>query len=616
MSLVRFARPAGVGLMLMLMLGTTARAESLATLPIVMDLLPETDVYVDILDAANEVILLDAAEPLDVYGPSGLYLGPVLPGERFFPTDGNGAYRFDIPRILNFLDLEVPGRTGGRVWSPDWRFDAGTFRKRAALSTSVHALVDGGADGADAVVTWKLDGFAGFVFRLASDDRGLPGAEGRSVPFVGQVYDATLPIYLEPPQKARRNPIEPSLGPVDVDAAYGTCEGLALGAESMTLTFESNVRGTAHIVCDLDGNGIFDVVGGSDFQVLRPVTQGVNAIVWDGTTAFGESLPEGSYVCQVLLTVGEHHFVAYDVETSYPGFRYFESLADGTFRGLPAFWDDGAVQGNDLPMPNGAPSLATSGPFGLFPGRYEDPADPLANARAWGSFVDGGKGNEAWLDTFTWIDGVWSAPFALEVFDGVADVDADDLTDAAERCRYGTDPLLPDTDGDGLRDGREARGTGTDPVNPDTDGDCVLDGAEVFVNYAPVDSDGDGLIDPLDGDDDGDGIATRLESCGELDGGLLDGDLAGNDNLDGDGYTNRVDRDSDGDGYTDQREGVGDRDGDGNPDFLDADTVGLAGADLGYAYYAGGCDQSRSTGSRGGYAVASILLALAHRRRR
>jgi hypothetical protein len=598
-----------------MMCGPVARAESLATLPIVMDLLPETDVYVDILDASTEVIQVNGAEPLDVYGPSGLYLGPVLPGETFFPTDGNGAYRFDIPRILTVLELEVLGRTGGRVWSPDWRFDAGTFRERGALSTSVHALVDGGADDADAVVTWKLEGFAGFVFRLASDDRGLAGAEGRSVPFVGQVYEASLPIYLEPPEKARRNPIEPVLGPVGLDASFGDCEGLALGAESLTLTFESNVRGTAHIVCDIDENGIFDVVGDSDFQILRPVVQGPNTLEWDGTTAFGDALPEGRYACQVLLTVGEHHFVAYDVETSYPGFRYFESLADGSFRGLPAFWDDGLVQGNDLAMPNGAPSLATSGPFGLYPGRYDDPADPLANARAWGSFVDGGKGNEAWLDTFTWIDAVASEPFLLTVFEGLADQDVDDLTDAAERCRYGTDPLLPDSDADGLRDGREVRGTGTDPVNPDTDGDCVLDGAEVPADYVAIDSDGDGLVDPLDGDDDGDGIATRLESCGELEGGLLDGDLSGNDNVDADAYTNRVDRDSDADGYTDQREGVGDRDGDGNPDFLDPDTIGLGGADFGYAYYAGGCDQ-RGAGSAAGPGVLAMALAVLGRRRR
>jgi hypothetical protein len=85
------------------------------------------------------------------------------------------------------------------------------------------------------------------------------------------------------------------------------------------------------------------------------------------------------------------------------------------------------------------------------------------------------------------------------------DTDSDGLTDLEEEL-LGTDPRVPDTDGDALLDGLEHE-IGTDPLLSDTDGDTRPDGQE-----GTGDTDGDGLIDPLDPDDDGDGLLTADET--------------------------------------------------------------------------------------------------------
>jgi hypothetical protein len=74
-----------------------------------------------------------------------------------------------------------------------------------------------------------------------------------------------------------------------------------------------------------------------------------------------------------------------------------------------------------------------------------------------------------------------------------------------------TDPIPKDTDGDGLTDEQEAT-LGTDPANADSDGDTIPDLAEVGSDISkPLDTDGDGMINALDKDDDNDGIPTKDE---------------------------------------------------------------------------------------------------------
>lgn len=186
--------------------------------------------------------------------------------------------------------------------------------------------------------------------------------------------------------------------------------------------------------------------------------------------------------------------------------------------------------------------------------------------------------------------------------DGIPDlVDLDDdndgVTDVEEQNGQGDldtdgdgiiDRLDLDADGDGILDIYEA-GHG----ELDADGDGQLDGDvgsdgipdEVQndpnggdVNYAPLDSDGDGIDDFQDTDDDGDGVPTEDENPDPNgDGNPVDGQ-----DTDGDGIPDYLDQDDDGDGidtiFEDYENGNGDgdptnddTDGDGIPDYLDDD---------------------------------------------
>ncbi|HHL45086.1 MAG TPA: hypothetical protein ENJ24_00795, partial [Gammaproteobacteria bacterium] len=134
----------------------------------------------------------------------------------------------------------------------------------------------------------------------------------------------------------------------------------------------------------------------------------------------------------------------------------------------------------------------------------------------------------------------------------------------------------PDDDNDGLATLDELRKLKTDPLRADSDNDGVSDKDEVGGDLEqPVDSDGDGIIDAKDADDDNDGIPTRKEPAA----GRLNGDD------DGDGLPTSVEvklgtdpykRDSDGDGIDDRTEvdnpaAPRDSDGDGTIDALDTD---------------------------------------------
>lgn len=126
-------------------------------------------------------------------------------------------------------------------------------------------------------------------------------------------------------------------------------------------------------------------------------------------------------------------------------------------------------------------------------------------------------------------------------------------------------PETADRDDDGLPDYVEWAWE-TNPLNPDSDGDSLLDGEEGDPESAPWDTDKDGRINPLDADDDNDGISTQREA------------ILSNPDMDNDGLPSWMDTDTDGDGLLDEEEGTQDTDLDGRPDFADYDGA-----------YTGGC---------------------------
>ncbi len=156
-----------------------------------------------------------------------------------------------------------------------------------------------------------------------------------------------------------------------------------------------------------------------------------------------------------------------------------------------------------------------------------------------------------------------SAPqtWTITAGDGCTDADLDGIADEIDPV---ISPLV-DTDGDGIYD----------VLDEDDDNDGILD---VDEGNGVIDTDGDGIPDSLDDDSDADNIPDA-EETGDTDGdGIGDSqEPSGTDvstDTDGDGLTDDVDMDDDNDGLSDEEEGNGtlDTDGDGIPDSRDPDS--------------------------------------------
>ncbi|TVZ55227.1 CHU domain-containing protein [Lutibacter sp. Hel_I_33_5] len=162
------------------------------------------------------------------------------------------------------------------------------------------------------------------------------------------------------------------------------------------------------------------------------------------------------------------------------------------------------------------------------------------------------------------------------------DVDADNNPTNDDTDGDGTPNYLdPDDDGDGVDTIDEDVDADNDPANDDTDGDGTP-------NYLDTDDDGDG-IDTVDEDTNNDGDPTNDDTDGDGTPNYLD--PVHNIDTDGDGIYDFEDIDDDNDGITDLVEQNGDltrdTDDDGIPDHLDLDSDGDTLNDI---YEGGGID--------------------------
>ncbi len=174
--------------------------------------------------------------------------------------------------------------------------------------------------------------------------------------------------------------------------------------------------------------------------------------------------------------------------------------------------------------------------------------------------------------------------------EGMGDADGDGVPNF--RDPDDADGPSADGDGDGINNSVESL-WGMDAYHIDSDGDGLLDEHEFrFDAGLPVDTDQDGRIDPVDEDDDDDGIPSDLE---RRDAELLAAFLGMYPwDVDQDGDFNWYDVDADGDGHLDRLERRVDTDGDGIYDYLDLDSDGDGVGDLEEAHRDGDADGWRN----------------------
>jgi len=512
-----------------LLVAGSAWAEGSEQLGADQGLLARTVLQVDILDAASETITWTGTGSVRIATPAGHFDGTLRNGETYAPSS-SGTYALTLERDQSSWgwDVTVDGATGGegRLWSTLWSLDAFDNSELYATDASLYAVLDGGKDTAQPVVEIALEGFSGGAYDIAANHLGIDDAHGRSManPPAGSVQ-VTVPLYLNPPSEASYDHQTPSLGEV---AFYGgsawetpstPCSEFAPGEGHEALfELESDASGIAHVVCDLDGDGVFDPTSDQDLHLLQEVEAGSEVLPWKGRDHDNRQVADGRFDCQVFVAVGELHLVPFDVETSFEGLRLWQLDEGGSRTGLPMFWNDDDVQSSAVVMDDGTRSARSSGPEGLASGDPSDAARAGGNARAWGNWGDGGKGDRAVLDTYTWLEASEVATVEVKVLSREVDTDGDGLRDIEETCQLGTDEHLVDTDGDGLSDPDELNLHDTDPVSADTDEDGCDDGSELQVHGTDPrdpDSDGDGLddcdeitlgTDPLSADSDEDGL--------------------------------------------------------------------------------------------------------------
>jgi MYXO-CTERM domain-containing protein len=556
-----------------------ARAEGATEAGVNQGLRRNTKLRVDIFNTTTETFVWDGDGTVDVFAPDNQMLGTYSALQVITPLSGiTGAYlvqldtdqfQVDLGQIVSFTNWDLTVYVGatphpGRVWSDHWWFDAGGFDQPTETNASFFGLVPGGLPDDYGVIELNLSGMAGFVYIVSGTRTGYDADgvnPGMSV-YVGTTLwpHRDYAIYLNEPEKANHVVTPPTVSDFEFNGGPTGCNLLVGGESAGAFTFDTNVEGTYHILCDLDNDGVLSITDASDLHLagVASTISASNVVVWDGLDVGGDVVLPGVYPCELRIMVGEFHFLANDVETSYPGLRLFAVDGGGGRSSLDMVWNDELVQSNVGTMPNDDISAETSGATGLS-SAYGDTIAPhgqlhAGNARAWGRFESflPNKGDMAILDTYVWLDSVSSSLIDVQVIDGTLDTDSDGLTDYVERCVLGSVETETDTDGDGVSDYDE------------TDAG------------APLDTDGDGINDVLDEDDDDDTVPTADE---DRDG---NGDPT-DDDSDGDGIPDYLDAD-------DQDGPLGDPDGDGvatqddncpdtpNPDQTDVDANGVGDA--------------------------------------
>lgn len=333
-----------------------------------------------------------------------------------------------------------PQISQGRVWSYVWAFNGGGFDVVNSTNQNYYIVVPGGSPGTNFVWQLNLNQFAGFVYELVANNRGVdsPNAaalnvRGLSVPVAGNSVTPQYRMYLDYPDQTFTKPV---VGPTISNLRFENSGGInniitpssTFGVQDTGFfKFTSSLPGTYEIIIDTNKDGVFGDASGLDVQ-LRGDTDAFGNVsaLWDGKNNLGATLPVGSYNAQVRAIVGEYHFIAGDVETSGPasGLTINEATSPFTTATTPVYWDDKTGLTTGYQAGTGTTSLAgaTSGARHTW-GTTSSGGGQGANGSSWGDV--------RYLDTFVYGSFTVGTTTAI-----IADIDDNDYGDAPDT--YGT----------------------------------------------------------------------------------------------------------------------------------------------------------------------------------
>ena len=315
-------------------------------------------------------------------------------------TEAQRFFRWDISLASSATSPVDPTANVGNIFSYQWDFFTDSFAESAAVTTQMYILVPGGFPNTNYVWALDLQGFSGNRYDISANDIGLDAPfSGFSAPKPSRSFSEKYPIYLSYPDGA--SPFAPpmpsqipgltdtftftdSAGNDDVFSPDGDAT-----EETGNFTFTPDVSGTYAITIDINRDGDF---GAEDRLLLGTMEANtLTTVNWDGLDSEGNEVAQARYNTRLQLRVGEYHFIADDVETSgggtNNGLTIFQALDDDTFLPTQVFWDDQTLLGESSTLPNGVLSA-------------EDEVGPYRHT--WGAFVNGGIGNDAFIDTYVY----------------------------------------------------------------------------------------------------------------------------------------------------------------------------------------------------------------------
>ena len=338
-------------------------------------------------------------------------------------NDNNSVVKqFDISITPNTSTLPNPQVNAGRVWSFLWGINADGFSQSESTDANFYIKVPGGFPNTNYV--WKLDlnDFAGFVYELTANERGVDSPNSLNRPVAGlsvTIADnnvspqyrqylsyPTQNVFSEPTANAVTVEEFRFIDSAGVDNTISPAPTTVGTQDTGEFRFKTNSDGTYVIVIDIDNdantaNGFNPdgIYGVGDVSLRGETTSsGEVQISWDGKTNLGTAVTTGTYLARLQAIVGEYHFIAGDVENSGPtsrGLKIEKAASQTSSTPSAVYWDDQTGLNN--------PSGATVS------GSLVDPSI-TGEDHQWGTTGSGGIfgdnrnafGNVRFLDTYVY----------------------------------------------------------------------------------------------------------------------------------------------------------------------------------------------------------------------